>query len=209
MYPTHGPLTSYVKLQVAHAPGMPGTFPRYRFQRKSPVSIPGMHHGTCVTHVPWCMSGSLIRDGGEKRSRHSRRMRNPQFNISGKRPIAVLIWYPADDDLEIGHLTLVAITVITVWVPYYIIQVTATHLKISSQCAGFDIWKNFHLPNFQNLAFFNTHNIWFWRKFCPNPHPLAQLAVLLSPDRQAEGYVESWNKLFLMPVLQMCCSDSD
>ena len=24
-----------------------------------------MHHGTCVTHVPWCMSGSLARCGGE------------------------------------------------------------------------------------------------------------------------------------------------
>ena len=24
-----------------------------------------MHHGTCVTHVPWCMSGSLTRAGGE------------------------------------------------------------------------------------------------------------------------------------------------
>ena len=38
----------------AHAPGMPGTFsppPR--------VSDPDMHHGTCVTHVPWCMPGSL------------------------------------------------------------------------------------------------------------------------------------------------------
>ena len=23
------------------------------------VSDPGMHHGTCVTHVPWCMPGSL------------------------------------------------------------------------------------------------------------------------------------------------------
>ena len=26
---------------------------------------PGMHQGTCVTHVPWCMSGSLTRGGGE------------------------------------------------------------------------------------------------------------------------------------------------
>ena len=25
------------------------------------VSDPVMHHGTCVTHVPWCMSGSLTR----------------------------------------------------------------------------------------------------------------------------------------------------
>ena len=24
-----------------------------------------MHHGTCVTHVPWCMSGSLTRCSGE------------------------------------------------------------------------------------------------------------------------------------------------
>ena len=24
-----------------------------------------MHHGTCVTHMPWCMSGSLTRGGGE------------------------------------------------------------------------------------------------------------------------------------------------
>ena len=40
-------------------------FPRHRLQRKPPVSDPGMHHGTCVTHVPWCTSGSLTRDGGE------------------------------------------------------------------------------------------------------------------------------------------------
>ena len=50
----HGSLTRYVKLWVAHAPGMSGTFsPPLR------VSDPDMHHGTCVTHVPWCMSGSL------------------------------------------------------------------------------------------------------------------------------------------------------
>ena len=43
----YGPLARYVKLRVAHAPGMLGTF--------SPppwVSDPDMHHGTCVTHVP-------------------------------------------------------------------------------------------------------------------------------------------------------------
>ena len=27
-------------------------FPRRRFKRKPLVSDPGMHHGTCVTHVP-------------------------------------------------------------------------------------------------------------------------------------------------------------
>ena len=50
----YGPFTRYVILRVAHVPGMPGTFsPLPRF------SDPDMHHGTCVTHVPWCMSGSL------------------------------------------------------------------------------------------------------------------------------------------------------
>ena len=40
-------------------------FPRRRFQRKPIVGDPGMHHGTCVTHVPWCMSGSLTCGDGE------------------------------------------------------------------------------------------------------------------------------------------------
>ena len=40
-------------------------FPRHRFQRKPLVSDPGMHHGTCVTHVPWCMSGSLTCGDGK------------------------------------------------------------------------------------------------------------------------------------------------
>ena len=40
-------------------------FPRHRLQRKPLVSDPGIHHGTCVTHVPWCMSGSLTGCGGE------------------------------------------------------------------------------------------------------------------------------------------------
>ena len=34
-------------------------------QRKQLVSDPGMHHGTCVTHVLWCMLGALTRSDGE------------------------------------------------------------------------------------------------------------------------------------------------
>ena len=68
-------------------------FPHHRLQRKPLVSDPDMHHGTCVTHVPWCMSVSLNRDSGGKRSRHSRRMRNQQFYVSGKRPMYVFIRY--------------------------------------------------------------------------------------------------------------------
>ena len=40
-------------------------FPRLRLQRKPLVSDPGMYHGTCVTHLPWCMSGSLTRSARE------------------------------------------------------------------------------------------------------------------------------------------------
>ena len=40
-------------------------FPCCRLQRKPLVSNPCMHHGTCVTHVPWCMSGSLTSGGVE------------------------------------------------------------------------------------------------------------------------------------------------
>ena len=99
----HGPLTRYAKLWVAHAPGMPGTFSPPRL-----VSDPAMHHGTCLTHVPWCMAGSLTngflwnRRRG-KRSRHSRRMRNPQFCVSGKRPITLYIMSRNNNDVIICY----------------------------------------------------------------------------------------------------------
>ena len=99
----HGPLTRYVKLRVA--PGMPGTFsPPLR------VSDPGMHHGTCVTHVPWCIpglltSGFLWSRWRGKRSRHSRRMRNPQFYVSDKRPIQRTTAPSADQHQRIQKLS--------------------------------------------------------------------------------------------------------
>ena len=39
--------------------------PGHRLQTKPLVSDPGVHHVTCVTYVPWCLSGSLTRSGGE------------------------------------------------------------------------------------------------------------------------------------------------
>ena len=62
---------------------MPGTF-------SPPVwfNDPDMHHGT------WCQPGSLTSGflwsrWRRKRSRHSRRMRNRQFYVSGKRPMEI------------------------------------------------------------------------------------------------------------------------
>ena len=59
----HGPLTIYVKLRLRMRRECRERFSRHRRQRKPLVNDLGMHHGTCVTHVPWRMSGSRA---GEK-----------------------------------------------------------------------------------------------------------------------------------------------
>ena len=86
----NGTFIRYVKLRVAPAPGMPGTFSRHRFQRKPLVSDPGMHHGTCVAHVPLCMSGSLTSGDGDHSS-------------SKLMPLAVLIviLFPSQSDYSL------------------------------------------------------------------------------------------------------------
>ena len=72
---------------------------RERFPRRH--GDPDMHQGMCVTHVPWCMpilltSSFLWSQWREKSSRHSRRMRNPQFYVSGKRPMLRQLMYTRD-----------------------------------------------------------------------------------------------------------------
>ena len=64
-------ITSWASYQIRKIAGCAcagnagNVFPRRRFQMKPVVRDPGMHHGTCVTHVPWCMSGSLTCGDGE------------------------------------------------------------------------------------------------------------------------------------------------
>ena len=58
------PWASYQIRKIAGCACAGNASPRRQFQRKPLVSDPGMHHGTCVTHVPWCMSGSLTCDDG-------------------------------------------------------------------------------------------------------------------------------------------------
>ena len=83
----HGHLARYEKLRVAHAPDLPGMFSpsatlnettRYR----SRYASRHVRDARSVMHVgidnPRCRG---------KRSRHSRRMRNPYFYVSGKRLI--------------------------------------------------------------------------------------------------------------------------
>ena len=48
-----------------------------------------MHHGTCVTHVPWCMSGSLTCGYGENVPGIPGTCA-PAICVSGKRPMTVM-----------------------------------------------------------------------------------------------------------------------
>ena len=62
-----------------------------------------------VTHVPWCMPGSLTsgflcRRRRGKRSRHSRRMLNRQFYISSKRPMGCLHKYTTARATQISNV---------------------------------------------------------------------------------------------------------
>ena len=62
----NGPLTRFEKLWVAHtcAGNAGNVFSTTDLKKKTLVSDPGMHHVTCLTHVPWCMSVSLTCGGG-------------------------------------------------------------------------------------------------------------------------------------------------
>ena len=90
----YGPLARYVKLRVAHAPGMPGTFSPPPTSNETAIkrSRHASRHvrdARAVMHV-----GIANMRWWGKRSRHSRGMRNTQFCVSDKRPIGVA---------ELGH----------------------------------------------------------------------------------------------------------
>ena len=79
---TFASCASYPTLWVTHAPAM-------MFSPPPLVSDPDIHHGTCVTHVPWCIPGSLTSDflWSRLRGKRSRRMRKRQFYVSGMTPM--------------------------------------------------------------------------------------------------------------------------
>ena len=84
----YAPWTSYQIRKIAGcgcAENGWNVFPRHRLQRKPLVSDPGMHRGTCVTHV------SRTRGAGKTFPAFPAHA-HPQFCVSGKRPIASIIW---------------------------------------------------------------------------------------------------------------------
>ena len=71
-------------------------FHRHRLQRKPLVSDPDMHHGTCATHVPWCMSGSLTRDGVENIPGIPGACATPNFTYLARGPWILMTLYSWD-----------------------------------------------------------------------------------------------------------------
>ena len=61
-------------------------FPRHRLQRKPPINDPGMHHGTCVMHMPWCMSWSPKLVAGKTFLAFPAHAQSAIY-VSGKRPM--------------------------------------------------------------------------------------------------------------------------
>ena len=78
------------------------SFPHNKLQRKSLVSDPDMHHGTCDTHVPAVMHIEIANP--QWRKKRSQRMRHPQFYVSARGP-----WYDKSHGLAVGRTTRVHI----------------------------------------------------------------------------------------------------
>ena len=67
---TYGPLIRYLKLWVAHAPGMPGTFPHHRLQRQT-AGKRSRYAPRHVRHACAVMQTGIAYPGRRgKRSRH-------------------------------------------------------------------------------------------------------------------------------------------
>ena len=93
----HGPLTRYAKWRVAHAPWMTGTFPPPPTSKET-ASKRSRHASRNVRHPRAVMHAGIANP--RWRRKRSRRMRNPQYCVSGKRPIVmtdVLSWCPTSE----------------------------------------------------------------------------------------------------------------
>ena len=158
---------------------MPGTF-------SSPprVSKPDMHHGTCVTHVPWCMSGSLTIGFfwslcWGKRCRQSRCMRTPQFYVSGKRPMG-------PRKLPLWSLDCSSTGERVPWHPTVKIECSPVHTILF--IAPFTAWRTWYLIHWrlnkmaETLLTFSNELFWkemflFWLKFHCSLLLMVQLRV--------------------------------
>ena len=87
LYSNSVPWASYQIRKIADCAcaGNAGNVSLPPISKETLVSDPDMHHGTCVTHVPWCMSGSLTGIRGAYATRN--------FTYLARGPYVVVIRY--------------------------------------------------------------------------------------------------------------------
>ena len=103
----HGPLARYVKLRVRMRRECRERFPRHR-RWAIPTCITARASRTCRDACrDRQLSVSFEIGGGGKRSRHSRRMRNLQFYVSGKRPMDMCFHYVVRDLFPAGPISVI------------------------------------------------------------------------------------------------------
>ena len=162
-------------------------FPLHRLHINLLGSDPGMHHGTCVTHVPWCMSGSLARvDGGNVpgipgacTTRNLTYLaRGPSLRLSDSYMrdwiwsslVHVIDWFQFfDEQLQEQILTYCQVdtkeeilyTIIEIWYPLQSICAFGLNV-LRKMVAAPSAWKE--------LALFseNRLNFWLWYMQCVN-----------------------------------------
>ena len=124
-----------------------------------------MHHGTCVTHVPWCMSGSLACGDGE--------------NVPGipgaYAPASLRIWQEAHGSLaklqfQSGHGWIITFHKICIWtiflspqiwpcLPFYS-DLVGSHFESSPSSA---CRRSFYPPKLtKSIISFRTCWVPFW-----------------------------------------------
>ena len=90
LYWCHGPLTRYVKLRIAYPPGRIALHRECR--EPFPASWRSRHASRHVRHARAVMYVGIANPKWRrKRFCHSRRMRNLQFCVYGKRPINMML----------------------------------------------------------------------------------------------------------------------
>ena len=143
-----------------------GRFPRHRLQRKPQVTDAGMHHGTYVTYVPWCMSGLLTRGGGESVPGIPGACANRNFTYLVRGPWT---WHES-----VGCLTDVSPMVFAIWVIAALLPQTASPWNNSfrfcyliEKCA-FELHKGYNRFNARlNIDLFVHTTVWiFWFHRC-------------------------------------------
>ena len=170
-------------------------FPHHQLQREPLVSDPGMHHGMCVTHVPWYMSGSLNRGGGENVPGIPSACTTCDFTYLARSPRVHEI---CNSDLQRAPTTVCCVITKSVdVVPTVLCGMTPAkrvHVSLTSNCARSR--HPFYVTSFGIRKRIGNYCWWNWKSdYMINTVPADGLALTLNargPNHSGSTYSISW-----------------